>query len=85
MALIDSLKQMQGKRTQEDFAHELGLKQPTLSQIYCGERRISIDTLSRILELDPELGEEVTEYLKSLRHDPAEDGQDDGDSFGAQA
>jgi len=36
--LIARLKQMQGTKTQEQFAQELGISRPFLSDIYAGKR-----------------------------------------------
>ncbi len=53
--LIDVLKERRGSRTQEEFAQDLGIPQPTLSRILNGRQRVGIEMARRIKARYPEL------------------------------
>ena len=56
---IALLRQLQGDRSQSDFAELLGISQPMLSMVYQGTRRLGRDTIVRLTKLFPEQREVI--------------------------
>jgi plasmid maintenance system antidote protein VapI len=50
---IALLRELQGERSQSEFAEMLGISQPMLSMVYQGTRRLGRDTIVRLMELFP--------------------------------
>ncbi len=65
--LVEKLKQLQGSKTQAEFAAELGINQPTLSRILSGDRRIGVDVAHLLRQRHPEWAFELADYLLSER------------------
>lgn len=63
MSLVEKLKQLQGTKTQSEFATELGIDQSTLSRIYSGERRIGLEAARQIKNRFPDLSFEIAAFL----------------------
>jgi len=53
--LIQRLRERQGNRTQNEFADFLGISRAMLSLLYSEERKVGVDTLTRIGEKYPDL------------------------------
>ena len=51
---IAYLRELQGNRSQADFAALLGISQPMLSMVYQGSRRLGRDTIVRLIEMFPD-------------------------------
>ena len=63
--LVDTLRQIQGDRTQEVFADELGISQVMLSSIYSGERRPGVKVLRALRQRYPESLPAIDTFLLS--------------------
>ncbi len=63
MDLVRRLKDLQGDKTQTEFANELGVSQSNLSRIYSGDRSIGVDVARKIRMRFPELALEVASFL----------------------
>lgn len=64
MGLIAALRQKQGCRTQMEFAAELGISQSYLSLLYSGGRQnLSPELARRIVQLYPDLTDEIIRHL----------------------
>ena len=59
MSLLERLKQLQGDKSQAEFAAELGITQPTLSRIYSGNRRIGARAARAIGRRYPQLSNDL--------------------------
>lgn len=55
MNLVDELKRRQGRRSQAEFARELGITPAALSLIYLGRRQVGGSVARRIRARYPEL------------------------------
>lgn len=55
MSTIAKIKELQGERSQGQFAAELGISQSTLSRIYSGRRRLGEKVARRIARRYPAL------------------------------
>lgn len=76
--LIEKLKVLQGRKTQEEFAAELGISQSQLSRIYQGDRRVGIKLARRIRQRYPELAFDLAAFLlNEAAKAPAEDDPQD--------
>ena len=51
---IAYLRELQGNRSQADFAELLGISQPMLSMVYQGSRRLNRFAIVRLIEMFPE-------------------------------
>lgn len=63
MDLIDKLKKLQGDKSQQEFASDLGIDQSVLSRLYSGEIGVGKKTAKAICEKHPELREDVAAFL----------------------
>jgi hypothetical protein len=63
MQLIEALREKQGSTTQEEFAAHLGISKSLLVQVYGHSKAISKALARRIVQLYPELEQQVCDYL----------------------
>ena len=63
MVLIEKLKELQGDKSQQQFARELGINQSALSRIYSGDRRIGVRVARKIRKRYPDLAFDVAAFL----------------------
>jgi len=63
VSVIERLRQLQGDRSDEAFATELGIAQPTLSRIYKGSRGLGRRVAQKIARRYPELSFELAAFL----------------------
>lgn len=61
--LVAALKEKQGRRTQIEFAAELGVGNTYLSGVYRGHKTIGLPLSRRIVALYPELEPLVTAHI----------------------
>lgn len=69
MGLIDSVKQVQGKKTQRDFARTVGISEAALSMLYNGQRPLGPRIARRLREAYPDLMLVLAEALLAKRDD----------------
>lgn len=63
MDLVAKLKELQGDKTQEQFAAELGVTQAALSLIYSRKKNIGIEVARKIVTRYPHLRMDVVSFL----------------------
>ncbi len=67
MSIVDALRQAMGEKTEEEFAAELGIPQPTLNRILNRKRNIGFDVARKmrasIKGRYPEIDRELAGFL----------------------
>lgn len=69
MGLIESIKHVQGSRTQREFARAIGISESALSMLYAGQRPLGPKIARRLRESHPDLTLVLADALLAKRDD----------------